>query len=494
MPSWKNANRISGGSGACHESRSLVRGARARLMLLSIFAAARESPDRIGLITEDCRYTYSELAALVSGRAASLVDFPAPLLLQPQLNLDSLLWLYAAFATGTPFLSLDPQATAREVAGVQARTGASNPPQFAELAGLPCTAREIDPEAPFSMLLTSGSTGSPKVVVMSRAAVIASAAASASNLGVHEDDRWLLCLALSHVAGIAIIVRMLAARRSVVLFEAGPAGLLSRIGELGRRIHAERVTLVSLVPVLLDRLLRNGFRVPPTLRAVLLGGAGCSPDLAERARQAGVPLLTSYGLTETGSQIAARRYQERHSIVPEDQGCVSSGHPLADVAIKIVGDRIAVKTAALLSGYLGAAAPAVDAEGWFVTNDRGALGPQGELYVYGRADSTIITGGENVDPEEVERALRRLPAVQDVCVFGLPSREFGEWVVAVVVPVVGGPRLSIDSVTLELRKQLARFKLPRALVVAQALPLTASGKLDRRTCRSRFGPLFADMV
>jgi O-succinylbenzoic acid--CoA ligase len=478
-------------------------------MRLSIFAAARESPNRVGLVTEKGRFTYSELAAMTAGRAAALVGFRGPLLLQPQLDLDSLLWLYAAFATATAFLPLHAQATAQERAAVQARTGARKPPHLdsaasrieerdveaasgaeeRDVVAAPAVVELEDPESPFSIMLTSGSTGAPKLVVLSRRAVLASASASERNLGVDADERWLLCLSLSHVAGLSIVVRMLAARRAVVLFESEAAGLLSRIAEVGRRINEERVTLVSLVPPLLEWLLRDGFQPPPTLRAVLLGGAGCSPDLACRARQAGVPLLTSYGLTETGSQITARRYDERHSPLPQQSGCVSSGHPLAGVEIRIVDERIAVKAPALLSGYVGAATAVVDADGWFVTSDRGAWGPQGELYVLGRTDSVIITGGENVDPEEVERALRLLPEVQDACVFGLPSVEFGQRVVAVVVPVAGTPRLQLETITVQLRPQLARFKLPRTLLITDSLPFTASGKLDRRTCADRFAPL-----
>jgi acyl-CoA synthetase (AMP-forming)/AMP-acid ligase II len=283
---------------------------------------------------------------------------------------------------------------------------------------------------------------------------------------------------------------MLAARRTVVLMESGAASLLARVHDLGRTIHEQSVTLVSLVPTLLERLLQDGFTRPPALRAVLLGGAGCSPDLAERARRAGIPLLTSYGLTETGSQIAARRYAERHAPLPERRGCVSSGHPLAGVEIRIVGECIAVKAPALLSSYVGAAAPAVDAEGWFITSDRGAFGPQGELYVLGRSDSIIVTGGENVDPEEVERALRMLPEIQDACVFGLPSVEFGQRVVAVVVAAAAATTLELEQLTVHLDSRLARFKLPRALVVADTLPFTASGKLDRPACAAQFGPRF----
>jgi acyl-CoA synthetase (AMP-forming)/AMP-acid ligase II len=226
------------------------------------------------------------------------------------------------------------------------------------------------------------------------------------------------------------------------------------------------------------------------LRAVLLGGAGCSPDLAERARRAGVPLLTSYGLTETGSQIVSRRYAERYAPLPQRSRCVSSGHALAGVEIKLVAERIAVRAPSLLSCYLGVETPAVDADGWFITSDRGACGPQGELYVLGRSDSVIVTGGENVDPEEVERALCVLPEIQDACVFGLPSVEFGQRVVAVVVLAAAAVPLELEQLTLQLRSQLARFKLPRALVIAQALPFTASGKLDRQACITQFGPHF----
>ncbi len=154
---------------------------------------------------------------------------------------------------------------------------------------------------------------------------------------------------------------------------------------------------------------------------------------------------------------------------------MSSGHPVAGVEIRILGERIVIKTAALLSEYVGAATPAIDADGWFFTSDRGALGAQGELYVLGRTDSVIVTGGENVDPEEVERALRRLPEVEDACVFGLPCVEFGQRIVAVVVPAVNTSPFNLEYLTLQLRSQLARFKLPRILVIPEALPVHRVG-------------------
>jgi len=447
---------------------------------LSIFAAARTVPKRIALVTEAGDYTYEQLATLTASRAAALARFAAPLLLKPELALDSLLWLYAALATGTPFLALSPGTPARECRRVQRQTGAREPPALGQSAFVePC----IDPQKAYALLSTSGSTGRPKIVESSRRAALASAAASALNLGVDPEERWLLCLPLSHMGGLSVLVRMLVARRTVVLFAAG---------DLGRRIHAERVTIVSLVPALLDRLLRSGYQPAPSLRAVLVGGAGCAAELAERAWHARVPLVTSYGLTETGSQVVARPYAERYDPLPQREGVVSSGQPLNGVELKLVGGRIAIKAAALLTAYIPAALPAVDNDGWFLSNDRGIFGPHGELYVLGRTDLMLISGGENVDPLEVERALCALPEIDSACVFGVPCAALGQRVVAVIVPVSGSATL--DPSALEptrlraaLGKALTRAKIPRHFIMATALPQTASGKLDRPACVAEFG-------
>ena len=453
---------------------------------LSIFAAAVEAPQQVALIIGSTHYTYSDLAALSESRAAALAHSSGPLVLQPRLDLDSLLWLYAASATGTAFLPLHGGMTTAERASAQALAGAHSPPVPLTGAAARFRAQAVDPEQPYAFLLTSGSSGHPKLVILSRRAVLASASASEYNLGRLAEERWLLCLPLSHVGGLSIVVRMLAARRTVVLLEPAAAGLLDRTEELGRQIRTQRVTLLSLVPTLLERLLRQGFESPPALRAVLLGGAACSAWLAERARQLQVPLITSYGLTETGSQVVARRYAERHGPLPVRNGCVSCGQPLQGVELRVIGERIAIRAAALLSGYLGAAEPALDEDGWLLTNDRGLLGANGELYVLGRSDLVIVSGGENVDAEEVERVLRSVPEVLDACVCGRPCAEFGQQVVAVIVSPAHLAPLPLEQVRNRLAQHLAPFKLPRALLCIDALPLTASGKLDRRACAALF--------
>jgi O-succinylbenzoic acid--CoA ligase len=268
-----------------------------------------------------------------------------------------------------------------------------------------------------------------------------------------------------------------------VLFEPGPSGTLARLAELERALT--RSTLASLVPSVLDALLQSGFVAPPGLRAVLLGGAGCSPTLAERAYTAKIPLLTSYGLTETASQVVTRRYAERYRPLPVRDGVVSSGHSLSGVTLRLEAETISINSGSLFSGYVGEASRGLTERGFFVTRDRGELGDDGELYVRGRTDDVIVSGGENVDPLEVEAALLALPGVQAACVFGTPSEKFGEVVSALVVSTdarFADPKLVAGL----LEQRLARHKLPRRVLVTERLPLNATGKVDRRACRARF--------
>jgi acyl-CoA synthetase (AMP-forming)/AMP-acid ligase II len=244
---------------------------------------------------------------------------------------------------------------------------------------------------------------------------------------------------------------------------------------------AEQASLLSLVPSMLSLLLDEGFMPSPRLRAVLLGGQACSPALAARAHAAQIPLLTSYGLTETSSQVVTRRYAERFTALPVRGGVVSSGHALPGVELRLERDTIAIRSPSLFSGYVGSSAAALDADGWLITSDRGELGAGGEVYVRGRSDDVIVSGGENVDPLEVEAALTALPGMKAACVFGTDSERFGQIVTAVVVtsdPSLGEARHLAEL----LRDRLAAHKLPRRLLIAESLPLTSSGKLDRRAC------------
>ena len=183
--------------------------------------------------------------------------------------------------------------------------------------------------------------------------------------------------------------------------------------------------------------------------------------------------------------MVTRRYAERYQPLPTRHGVVSSGHALPGVELELRGGLLALRSPTLFSGYAGDTAPPLDANGWLVTSDLAELGAGGELYVRGRSDDVIVTGGENVDPLEVEAALSSLSQVQAVCVFGTDSPRFGQVVTALLVTTdatLGDPA----RLAALLSHSVARHKLPRRALLVDALPLTSSGKVDRRACKVCF--------
>jgi O-succinylbenzoic acid--CoA ligase len=294
-----------------------------------------------------------------------------------------------------------------------------------------------------------------------------------------------LPLPLAHVGGLSIVVRCLIARRTTVLFDPdGP--LLGRLPALATELARQEITLLSLVPTVLDRLLEPalGFRSPPSLRALLIGGAACSRSLLDRARAAGLPALPSYGMTETCAQVATRPYAARFQPARPVSELVSSGVSLAGVQLRIRDGMIEVKGPQLFSGYAGEASP-FSADGWFPTRDRGFFTPEGEIVVTGRSDDVIVTGGENVDPAEVEAALAAVRGVRAACVIGVRDESFGEVVTALLVvdDDATTPR-SLAALKEQLRGRLAGFKLPRRIMILPELPLLRSGKIDRQRAKT----------
>ncbi len=351
------------------------------------------------------------------------------------LDVTTLVTLLAAIAARLPVVLVHPRWTERE--------------RHAALDDLP----ELPPAS--VVVFTSGSTGRPRGAVLSQRALMASAQASAENLGWRADDRWLLSLSPAHVGGLSILTRCLLARRPVVL------GSGDVVDTLGRA----RVTLVSWVPAQLARLLDThpGWRAPPHLRAALLGGAPTPAALRVRARERGLRVLSSYGLTEACSQVTTERE-------PGD----SSGPPLPGIEVRIREGRIQVRGPTLLSGYVDGGSP-VAADGWLTTSDLGRFDASGNLHVLGRADDVIVSGGENVHPLEVEAVLEADPLVREACVFGIEDATWGQRVAAALVLAPGA-----DPDAIVMRAELAPFKRPRQLFVLDALAHTDSGKLDRR--------------
>lgn len=299
---------------------------------------------------------------------------------------------------------------------------------------------------------TSGSTGTPREVVLSRPALAASVAASHARLG--GDGQWILALPATHVAGVQVVLRSLWAGHPPVLHEAPLADLATSVAVCS----ADRRYL-SLVPTQLHRLLEEGAAdALAGLDAVLLGGGPVDTSLRERAAEAGVRTVASYGMSETCG------------------GCVYDGLPLDGVEVAVEADgRIRISGPVLFDRYDDPAATAeVLRDGWFWTSDAGRIDEAGRLQVLGRLDDMIVSGGVNVPGPLVARRLREHPGLDDAEVVGVPDAEWGTAVVAVVVG---------DVPLAELRDWVAttlpRAWAPHRVVRVETLPRLAVGKVDR---------------
>lgn len=302
--------------------------------------------------------------------------------------------------------------------------------------------REVD-SGDAVVVATSGSTGTPRGVVLTHDAVAASARASHRHLEVTTEDHWLACLPLSHVGGLGVVMRALITQtRLSVIPRADPEVIEAHT-------HGDHpVTLVSLVPTLLDRVDIGRFR------RVVLGG---SRPPARRAPH----VIATYGLTETGS------------------GVVYDGWPLEGVELRCDPTGvIEIRAPMLLRCYRDGTVP-IDGDGWFSTGDVGEIDAQGRLSVRGRRGDLIITGGENVWPDPVENAIARHPGVAEVAVAGRPDPEWGQVVTAWVVPVGGVNPPTLDEIRGRVRDELPAFCAPRRLEIVESLPRTALGKIRR---------------
>ncbi|MDF9716745.1 AMP-binding protein [Nocardioides sp. ChNu-153] len=312
---------------------------------------------------------------------------------------------------------------------------------------------------------TSGSTGSPKRVVLSRRAVRASGEATAAVLGAR--GQWLLALPATYVAGVQVVARSLAAGHRPVLLDDHPGFAAAAAAMTPGVPH-----LVSLVPTQLFRLLDDP-EATAALRGfhtVLLGGGPIDPELRERAAAAGVRVVATYGSAETAG------------------GCVYDGWPLPGVRLRLEDDgRLAVAGPTLFDGYDGD--PALTAEvlvdGWFRTSDAGRLTPDGRLELLGRVDDLVVSGGVNVPTPVVARRLREHPDVAAAEVLGVEDPEWGQRVVAWVVPAAssGAPASDLDALRDWVAAAHPRAWAPRQLVVIDAVPLLPNGKTDRLALR-----------
>ena len=307
------------------------------------------------------------------------------------------------------------------------------------------------PEEPAALVVeTSGSTGAPKRVLLSRRAVLASVDASARRLG--DTGAWLLALPPSYVAGVQVVCRSLSAGHEPLL--------LDETGSVAGGVAAG-ARFLSLVPTQLHRLLDDAAEAEAlaALHTVLLGGGPIDPALLARAEAAGVHVVATYGSAETAG------------------GCVYDGYPLDGVALVIGADgRIRIGGPTLFDGYDGDQAATAGAlvDGWFLTSDAGRLDDDGRLHVLGRLDDVVVTGGVNVPGPAVAARLRQHPAVRAAEVVGMPDEEWGNRLVAFVVGDLG-----LEEARAWVSEAHPRSWAPRQVVVVDALPFLANGKVDR---------------
>jgi len=352
--------------------------------------------------------------------------------------------------TGPPLLPVPVDAAA----GEPARTPAAQRLLAAMRAGEPLERDGIALVVP-----TSGSGGELKGALLSAAALLASARTTVDRLG--GPGAWLLALPLTHVAGLQVVVRSLLA--GTVPEAVAPGDEAGFVAGTARLSGPRRYT--ALVPTQLARLLAAGAGTAlSSYDAVLVGGGPAPQQLLERAREAGVAVVTTYGMTETCG------------------GCVYDGRPLDGVDVQVVADgRIRVRGPVLFSGYrlredLTAAALR---DGELVTGDLGRFDGDGRLHVLGRVDDVVVTGGENVALSAVENALTEHAGVREAAALGVPDPEWGTRVVAVVVPE-GAPPPTLAELRSWVAERAGRAAAPWELRLVTALPRTALGKLDRQ--------------
>ena len=325
-----------------------------------------------------------------------------------------------------------------------------------------------DPAAAGLLLFTSGTSGAPKAVCLSRRALLAAAGAAAVRLELTREDQWCACLPLDHIGGISTILRSMIAGFSVHLHETFNVAAVRADLDHG-------ASGASLVPTMLHRLASSAWA--PGLRVLLIGGGPLDPALARHSLGFGIAPCQTYGLSECASQVCTLSPGEAAA------GIDTAGTPVVGMEVSLtMAGMIRVRGSSLMDGYLDLPSP-FDADGWFTTGDLGHFDALGRLTVLGRHDDVIVTGGEKVAPHLVEAHFERHPGILEAGVYGEADAEWGQRVCVVLVP--RHAPLS-DAEVLAIARELADFQRPKKWRWAAALPRTALGKLQRQQLPRRF--------
>ena len=479
-------------------------------------ARAAATPRREALVCGDERLTYTQLNELVARECARWqavgIKSGEHVALLMHSRQATVLRLFASMRYGTVLVPLGARSTAAERAEQLEQAacnwllpetddepfwrvapgGQRKAVDLSEKLSADQIARQQDghlkPEAPLAIVHTSGTTGQPKGVILGVSNFFYSSIGATMRLGHLPQDRWLCVMPLWHVGGLAMLTRaVLQGAPVVLLHDFDPDAVL-------HALEHEAISLVSLVPTMLHRLLeRKPGNWPGRLRLILLGGAAASPNLLLRSAEIELPVAPTWGLTETTSQVATLLPAAVHG-KPE-----SVGRPLLFNRLRVVNKsnhtlppgetgQLLVSGPTVMSGYWHdklATECALHA-GELRTGDLGYLDEVGDLFIVQRMSDLIISGGENVYPAEVERVLCSHASVQDAAVLGIVEAEWGQQVSA-VVQLQPGANASREALQAFCRTRLAGYKLPREIHFVSKLPRTASGKVRRSKLAQLFG-------
>lgn len=443
----------------------------------------------------------NEIATEYSGRLVSLgITSETRVAILAKSHPESVFVMYACLHIGCEMVMLNERLSATELdyqmedskaayllvdTELQEKLNFSNKIRFAEIQN--ATPSEFKPEEEWaenrtiSIMYTSGTTGYPKGVRQTAQNHFSSAVSSALNIGISPEDVWLCVMPLFHISGFSILMRSLIYGMGVQLYPKFDAKICAQ------ELNAGTVTHMSVVAVTLERVLSEletaTLHVSPNFKAMLAGGGPVPISYMERAEKLGISVLQTYGMTETSSQTT--------TLQPADakRKIGSSGKPLFLYQIRIgenaaAGEKaeIQIRGPQVTPGYIGKFLERdVQEEGWFHTGDIGYLDEEGFLFVVDRRSDLIVSGGENIYPAEIEKALLGHSAVREAGVCGMSDEQWGEVPAAFVVL---NKEVAMEDLKEFLKSQIAGYKIPKVIRAVDALPRNASNKVLRRELKS----------
>jgi acyl-CoA synthetase (AMP-forming)/AMP-acid ligase II len=469
--------------------------------------------DRVGVQSGDARLTYAELADAARATAQRVVAEKADAVVYCGTNdVTFPIALFGAAFAGVPFVPLNYRLSVEQlqplveqhpgalvVAGDRRVPGAdpARTVDRASLVEVPAEAPDVelpgfvDPEDVAVILYTSGTSGTPKAALLRHRHLTAYVIGTVEFAAAEEDQAALVTVPPYHVAGLANLLSNVYAGRRIIYLDAFEPAVWLDI------CRTQGVTQAMVVPTMLARIVSHLEDQPaalPSLRSLSYGGSRMPLPVLEKALELfeGVGFVNAYGLTETSSTIAL--------LGPDDHAAARAGDQLARKRLGSVGKLLPGIEAevrdedgtVLPAGEFGlvflrgeqvsgeyASGSVLDEHGWFPTKDRGMVDDEGFLYIEGRADDTIIRGGENIAPAEIEDKLHEHPAIAEVVVVGVPDEEWGQRIAAVIVTVPGA-EITSDEVQDFARQHLRSSKTPELVVFRHELPHTPTGKVLRR--------------